>query len=205
MPGAITFFVIVSGGTGYAVGDEGDIVQGIGIDNRSAEYVVDTVDGSGAVTSVLPLGFGFLLPTRTTTRGCGYMPGMARTNATSGGGSGMTIRIIAVGPGTDATHGKIGDFAINNTGTGYAAGDTGEITQGMNHTATYTIEGVIAGGVVAGLRFIDKADGYAVGTNVATSRGGPQIGGGSGLTFDIISVFACRHSQSPGGPPNRYY
>ena len=73
--------VVLSGGSGYQVGDTGTIGAG------GATYIVSSVTGTGAVTAYT-----------ITNAGTGYSNSVAATSATSGGGTGLTLN-ITVGMG----------------------------------------------------------------------------------------------------------
>jgi hypothetical protein len=83
--GPILTSSVADGGSGYAPGDTGTIDDPAswGFD---ATYVVDTVDGSGAVLTF----------TVTNPGAGGYGVGVSPTSAPSGGGSGFTIDVTSV-------------------------------------------------------------------------------------------------------------
>ncbi len=129
---------VVSGGTGYVVGDTGVFSGGSG---SGATFSVTAVGAGGAVTDYNITGGGF-----------GYTATDVLTCAGAGGGD-ATVQIIAV---NDAA-----------TGTGYAVGDIGTFVtvHGSAPTtdAKYRVTTVNAG-AVTGVAILDnfKGVGYAV-------------------------------------------
>jgi hypothetical protein len=83
--------------------------------------------------------------------------------------------------------GPIANTTLGASGSGYAAGDTGTITQGAND-ATYVITSVGALGVVTSFMITASGNQYVVANGVATATGGAQPGAGIGLTVNITAV-----------------
>lgn len=92
--GAITTATVVAGGSGYAVGDTGTISAvgqdfGMNFGSGTATYQVTSVSG-GAVTgfTIAHGGFGYTYTTVGSS---------TATTKTSGSGSGLTVKVTAVG------------------------------------------------------------------------------------------------------------
>lgn len=194
MAGAITSSSVAAVGSGYTSGDSLLVTGGGG----TAGVVILTVGGGGVPSSYTLPDQGFAIG---AGRGCGYS--VASNVPCSGGtGTGFKINILAVGPGTNATHGTIGGTSVSSTGSGYAPADTGFFVQGANTSSVYIIDTVDGGGGVTTYN-IDSADGYEVGI-ATTTPGGPQPGSGSGFTLAIASVFPCSGGVQ-SGYRNKYY
>lgn len=192
--GAITSSSVSSLGSGYIAGDVIEIAQG---GNLSATIAIYTVDGLGVpLTYALPdQGFaGFF---NDAIRGCGYfVQNNVPTFNGGSGGSGFVINILAVGPGTDATHGRLSS-GIVVPGRGYAVNDTGLFVQGSNQSACYRVTTIFPGsGGVAFFNF-DPGDGYTLGP-VTTIPAGPQPGSGSGFTRNSTGVSPCSSGPRSG-------
>ncbi len=203
--GAITSSAEISLGSGYSAGELLGVIQGTGANFTlpSAAIAILTVDGSGVpLTFLLPQEWDAGPPTEIgPSQGCGYFVqnNLATKHiAGPGAGAGFVINILAVGPGSDLTHGSIGETQLDAGGVGYAVGDTGLIVQGGNHSAKYIVTAVdgITGAVTevnsppAPDIINDPADGYAVGP-ATTLNAGPQPGVGVGFTLDILEISMC--------------
>ncbi len=193
--GAITGSTVAAFGSNYVAGDVIVIQQG---SNAGATVAIHTVDGSGVpLTYTLPQDGFASVP--NVVRGCGYsvQNNVPTVNGASPG-TGFRVNITAVGPGTDASHGRIASFGSVVGGSGYAVNDTGYFLQGANISGVYRVTFVF-GGAVSFFNF-EPGDGYSVGpiTTVAT---GPQPGGGSGFTFDVTAIVPC---TSGGGGGSGY-
>ena len=105
--GFIKSVTIVSGGSGYVVGDKLTIdnTNSFDVDGRTASLLVKTIDGSGAITSVEIENAG---------RGYSSLP------LVSGGGSGTGLSITL--SGTDV--GGIKTLKIINNGFGFESNPT---------------------------------------------------------------------------------
>lgn len=206
MSGAIISSSAAAVGSGYAANDVIRVLQGA---NNGATVVILTVGGGGVpLTYSLPeQGY----KTTGANRGCGYNPASnLPTTPSFSGGTGFELNILAVGPGSDATHGGIFGFTTLIGGAGYALHDTGNLVQGANSSATYKITG-IAGGVVVNFTN-DPADGYAdsgVAGPVTFVNGGPQPGSGSGasitITFADGDISQCAFTPASSGYINRIF
>ncbi len=204
--GAITSSSIATLGSGYSALDTLGIIQPGGV---GARLQIITVDGSGVpLTFAMPEDNYPGTPASTpyvVHRGCGYSLGTGLATQNFGNppspavGSGLTLDILSVGPGSDATHGVITGFDYALTplhfyiaGTsGYAPGDTGLIIQGANDSSPYVVGPLVgpgdadgpAGALLAVNGFAyDNADGYAHTPALAVS-GGRQPGSGSGFAL----------------------
>ena len=197
--GAITSSSVAALGSGYTAGDKLFITGGGGI----AVALIQTVGAGGVpATYLLPSAGAFADSggNQLVERGCGYSIA-SNVPTTGGSGSGFTIDILAVGPGTNATHGTINGTSLGSGGAGYAAGDSGVFVQGANQSGTYVVLTVDGGGGVVTWT-PDPADGYAVGLTT-TATGAPQPGSGSGFTMNIASISPCGGVLS--GYRNRFY
>ena len=85
--------------------------------------------------------------TSTYSFGFGYTTGITPTTTTTGSGSGMTINITSV-----SAAGEIISYTIQESGDGYAVGDTVTIDGGTSYNVTLTINSISYTG---GKRYID--------------------------------------------------
>jgi len=85
LTGPIVTSSVASGGTGYAIGNTGNLNFG------GAQYVVDSVNGSGAVLTYHLTNTG--LPTGYNTTN-----NPVATTATSGSGTGFTLNVLSIPP-----------------------------------------------------------------------------------------------------------
>src|SRR6266849_5269416 len=127
MSGAIISSSVAALGSGYSANQSIRVSQAPGPDD-GARVLIQTVDGSGVPLTYLLPDQGYF----QTLRGCGYTPANNVPTTFGGGGSGFAINILAVGPGSDATHGGIFSFTSLSGGSGYALHDTGNLVQGAN-------------------------------------------------------------------------
>ena len=110
--------------------------------------------------------------------------------------------------------GAVDSIAVSDGGSGYAIGDTGFIQEtGATQDAEYVVLS-ISGGAVTGISLNAPGAnsvagrGYTTANGLATTTGGVQPGGGSGLTVDItaasqISVAVLIFDPAyEGDPPN---
>lgn len=207
MSGAIISSSVATPGSGYTANQIVRVSQSPG-PNDGAHVVILTVDGSGVPLTVSLPEQGY--QTTGAKRGCGYDPASNVPTTFGGAGSGLALNILAVGPGSDATHGGIFGFTTLIGGSGYAVGDTGNLVQGANSSAVYRITGV-AGGVVVNFS-VDPGDGYAdsgVAGSVVFQNGGPQPGSGSGasitITFADGDISQCPFAPASSGSINRVF
>jgi hypothetical protein len=91
---------------------------------------------------------------------------------------------LPIPPGETNT---IATLSVGAPGTGYAPGDTGFISGGID-PADYFVNAVGAGGAVTAVSILNSGGGgYSTGIH-ATTRGGSQPGIGSGLTINVLTV-----------------
>lgn len=160
--GRITASSLASGGTGYAVGDTGNINFASG----NAIYQV-TAQSGGVVT-----GFRILNP------GSGYSThAAAPTGAIEGDlfpniGTGFTVNITASG-------GPILTYLINNGGQGFVPGNAGVITGGSGD-ATYLITSIGPSGTVTGFSIVQ---GGAIKDKALSFTQKSTSGSGAGFTL----------------------
>lgn len=200
--GAITSSSMGAAGSGYVANQIVRVSQGSG-PNDGAHVVILTVGGGGVPLTLSLPEQGY--ETTGALRGCGYTVQNGVPTTFGGAASGLTINILAVGPGSDATHGGIFSFSGLTGGVGFAVNDTGKLIQGSNSSSVYKVTG-ISGGAVVNLS-IDPGDGYTAGT-VSLVPAGPQSGSGSGasLTLTLGDISSCAFAPGVGsGYSNRVF
>lgn len=188
--GAITSSSVASSGSGYTPGQIVRLAQG---SDDGARVVILTVNGSGVPLTLSLPEQGF--QTTGAHAGCGYFVQNNVPTTFGGAGSGLTINILAVGPGSDATHGGIFGITVSAGGSGWAVNDTGTLVQGSNSSATYKVTGINTGALVN--LSVDSVDGYAIGS-VTLVPGGPHPGSGGGATVSVDTISQCAFTP-PGG------
>lgn len=199
MSGAIISSSLAAGGLGYTPNQVVRVSQSPGPDD-GARAVVLTV-GAGGVVLTYSLESGY--QTNAALRGCGYTAASNVPTTFGGAGSGFAINILAVGPGSDATHGGIFSFTSLSGGSGYVLHDTGNLVQGANSSAVYRLSQV-AGGVVINLS-IDPADGYGAGVcNLVNGGPQPGVGTGASITLTLSDISQCGFG-APTGYRNRTF
>ncbi len=160
--GRITALHTFNGGSGYVIGDTGNIVATSG-NGVNGTYTVQNVNGSGSVTAVT-----------ITNAGVGYaVNDNLDLVATSGSGSGTTAKVQTISSG--------------DNGTGYANGDEGDVIGGSGSGAKYKV-GLVGTGVgnIIGISIIgDRGSGYAVNDVVELQA---TTGTGSGAFAKILSI-----------------
>ncbi len=204
--GAITDSEVAALGSGYTAGDTLVVSQG---GHTGATFYIRTVDGSGIPLDYIRPEEGFASFGSNAERGCGYSI-QGNVPCTGGSGHGLELNILAVGPGSDATHGRISVLLINASGSGWAVNDTGLLIQGGNNSGAYRVTSVTGTGAVLSME-IDPGDGYVVGP-ATTQNGGPQPGSGIGFTFPyagmdlfIQTIVACPGVGPTSGYVNRLH
>jgi len=185
---AVLTSILGSGGSGYAAGDTGFF--GANLPTLSAAYMVDTVDGSGAVLTyhVTDPGYGNFVQIENTQNG-GSQPGS---------GSGFTINVLSVSPTTSdvsinitAVDVGVVAFHLTNNGTGYSIESNSPTATGGSQPGTGTGFQIsitdVNSGIVTGFTVTDATpDTYSVGTGIGTAV---TSGSGDGtLTLDINSI-----------------
>jgi hypothetical protein len=201
--GPISASTLGAGGSGYAPGDTGIIN---GSSDNTATYVIDTVDGGGAVLTYHLTSGGTLnlygLATGVATATGGAQPGggdgtftVNITGVTTGNGSLIltlwyTIQDISVvlGEITASTLASGGDVTAHPTvnitaghaGSGYLMGDSVQLVTG---SASFHVTGVDGGGGVTSLSRGLNGTGCVTGAGQATSSGS-----GTGLELDVTAV-----------------
>ncbi len=146
--GAIKTASVTAGGSGYVPGDIFDVT---GAGTLTAVGVVDTVTGGGVVNT-----FHF------TGRGTGYVAAAGvTTTALSGGGTGFTVHITAIGN-------AISDWEFQSDadhGTSYSGLTSYSTTGGAGTGALFRVQGTVSGTITKSGTQTWAETGFIFGTN----------------------------------------
>lgn len=167
----ISAVTLVSGGSGYVVGDNLSVGGGV------ATYLVSRVTNASPAGMVSAIG-----DIVYTSDSLAYDPAGTSVATTGGTGTGATVAVTS----TNVSTYSIASATINNAGTGYAVGDT---LTAQNDYFTYDVTsvspGISNGGILTGTVTLDT-------TSSSTDMSGTGISGtggkGTGATFDVTST-----------------
>jgi len=119
--------------------------------------------------------------TSTYSFGFGYTTGITPTTTTTGSGSGMTINITSV-----SAAGEIISYTIQESGDGYAIGDTVTIDGGTSYNVTLTINAI---NYTGGKRYIDLGQSFSIFTEKGnTLKTKPKT---KESQFIVVEAFGC--------------
>jgi hypothetical protein len=131
------------------------------------------------VTSIYSFGFG-------------YATGITPTTTTTGSGSGMTINITSV-----TAAGEIFSYTIQESGDGYAVGDTVTIDGGTSYNVTLTINSI---NYTRGTRYIDLGKSFSIFTEKGnTLKTKPKT---KESQFIVVESFGCSPTAFYPGETN---
>jgi hypothetical protein len=156
----------------YAVGDT-ITLQPVTVTANSYPILTVTAVANAPVTA-------FILPNTGTAYSTASAVATSVINGNLGGGSGLTVDIVASG-------GLVVSWAVSNGGSGYAVGDTGVINA-FSEDAPYLITAV-SGGAVTAFILLTRGSNYSSASGVATARTmAVPTNAGLGLTLNITAA-----------------
>lgn len=162
--GAIESAVVVSGGTGYAIGD---LLYPSSAGGTGADLIITGTSPNGGAISRLAFAGTEVTGLLPTVGGSGYAVSGPYDTTTSGNGINLTVNITAIGGG-----GSILSVDISNIGIGYEPGDLIYLVGAGGTGAILT---------VTSIAFEAQGTGYVTGNNLPVTGGS-----GTGAEVNIV-------------------